>query len=55
MKKQWEQRNCRNCKIQLGCPHSILAQCFMVEPTEDMKPIIMKDMCSKLKIREEEL
>lgn len=53
MNKQWEERNCRNCKIQLGCPHSTLAQQFMVEPTEDMKPIIINNMCSKLKLRED--
>ena len=52
MNKEWEERNCRNCKIQLGCPHSTLAQCFMIEPTDGMKPIILEKICAKHKMEE---
>lgn len=53
MNKQWEQRNCRNCKIQLGCPYSTLAERFMIQPTEDVKLMILETICSKLKIRDD--
>lgn len=52
MNKEWEERNCRNCKIQLGCPHSILAGEFMIEPTDIMKPIILEKICAKHKMEE---
>ena len=50
---EWNERDCRNCKRQLGCPHSTLAGEFVVEPTDDMKPVIMKMLCDNLKIRED--
>lgn len=54
MNRQWKERNCRNCKIQLGCPHSKLAGNLAIEPTNDMKPPIMKSICANHKIRENE-
>ena len=52
MNKEWEERNCRNCKFMLGCPHSTFAQCFMIEPTDAMKPIILEKICAKHRLEE---
>ena len=41
----WNKRDCLNCRIRLGCPHSFMAQSLIVEPTEYMKPIILETMC----------
>lgn len=52
--KQWEQRECLKCRIRLGCPHSFMAQSLLVEPTEDMKPIIIETMCEKFKMENDD-
>ena len=46
MNIKWEDRTCDNCKIRMGCPHSLLADEFAIEVPEFMRKIYMKEHCS---------
>ena len=46
MNNKWEDRPCNDCKIKMGCPHSLFAGEFVIEIPEFMKNIYMKEYCS---------
>lgn len=46
MNIKWENRPCGNCKISMGCPHSLLAGEYVIEIPEFMRKIYMKEHCT---------
>lgn len=50
MEDVWEVRDCKNCQLRLGCPHSKYAGEYVIEPTDFMKPVILSQWCDMNKI-----
>lgn len=50
MNNKWEDRPCGDCKVKMGCPHSLFAGRFAIELPKFMKDKFMKEYCFVNKI-----